>query len=246
MPHWTDLVAAWINVTDVCASGRPKPSPDPLVHPGRSLRHLSSALPRQRAVALDAYPNFLYATPVQGVEVGARVAEAVALVRPLKSEAPVWIMETGYGVLHNDTAATISVVPGANFSEVNQRQYHVDAFTSALANGATGYLNFGLWKDEGIPAPPGGYSSVDEDAIVASSALYINGTSAIGGLVDFVLGHLDYAVTRMGPVLFNVTAHFGTFIVNATTGAQQPLLAAVELEALYQSVLGAKNSSSPL
>lgn len=168
-------------------------------------------------VAVDTYPNFLSAAPAYGSLVGERVARAVAASgSPPK---PVWVAETGVGVIHAAQAAGVPQVPATNFSETAQAAYFTGAYTSAAAAGASGFFVFGLWADPGITPPAGGYTMQDQAALSAASALYINGTDAIPAFIEFVLGNLDYTLTRLPELAVNVSNHFGVFGDLPTNGS---------------------------
>jgi len=174
MPHWTELAAR---------------------EPWASASDI---------LAVDTYPNFVFAQPPRADVVAQRVAEAVALA----GGRPVWIAETGIGVLGAGVAAG---GPETDFSEENQAEYYAASYDQAARAGATGFFAFGWWRDPGIGAPPGGFSAEDAEALSDVAALYLNGTDAIPALVDFGLSHLDYAVTRLPGLVVNVSTHFGVF-----------------------------------
>lgn len=193
MPHWTDLVQT------------------PLWSGAADI------------VAIDTYPNFLFASPIQGKVVGERVATAVSLA----AGKPVWIAETGIGVLGDPALAP--QFPAMSFTARNQADYFTAAFDSAQEAGASGFIMFGWWSDVGITPPTGGFTSTDQDAAMAAAALYLNGTAELPQFLDFVADNIGYAVTRMPELFDNVSTHFGVF-----DPAQTRRPAAATLVALFQ------------
>jgi hypothetical protein len=161
-------------------------------------------------VAIDTYPNFLFGSPVQGGVVAERVATAVGVAQG----KPVWIAETGIGVLGDPELKP--QFPAMAFTAQNQADYFTAAFNSAQDAGASGFIMFGWWSDVGIAEPEGGFIQTDQEAAMAAAAVYLNGTSELPQLVDFVASNLDYAITRMPTLFSNVSTHFGVFDATQT------------------------------
>ena len=175
----------------------------------------------QQVLAIDSYPNFVFAQPPRSDIVRSRVQEAVALA----AGSPVWIAETGIGVLHAPTSEAFSAT---NFSAANQAQYYADSYKQAEMAGATGFFAFGWGRDAGISEPAGGFLADDQTGLMDIADLYLNGTAAIGALAEFALSHLEYAAGRLVPLVTNVSTHFGVF---DESGNPRP--AAAELKRLF-------------
>jgi len=85
-------------------------------------------------VGLDAFPNYLEPEPVQGLLVGERVTEALAL----GLGKPVVVLETGYPTGPAERG----------YDEEKQAQYVRQAATSTYEAGAAGYFHFTLVSAE--------------------------------------------------------------------------------------------------
>jgi hypothetical protein len=183
-------------------------------------------------LAIDTYPNFVFAQPVRDDIVASRVREAVSLA----GGRPVWVAETGIAVAHNSSLHGVSTVPATNFTEVNQADYFGRAFDAAMAEGATGFFVFGWWRDPGIVPPSGGYDAEDQEAAMAVADLYLNGTDAIPSFLEFVSGHLEYSATRLPVLLADSSSHWGVWNGTSDSADAVPLLAARVLEERFSQV----------
>ncbi len=102
-------------------------------------------------ISLDTYPNYIVSQPTQGNIVGDRVNMARSLACPGQ---PVMVMETGY-------PSDSQPLP-RGYSETLQKEFIENAFASAYAAGASGFMIFGL-KTEETPIVPSSQSGFQFD-----------------------------------------------------------------------------------
>jgi hypothetical protein len=100
----------------------------------------------------DSYPNHIQAQPLMATKVG----QVVEMLRAITSK-PIIILETGYPVAMNVTA----MPPFFNFTEDSQAIYMKEVYDSVVQAGASGFIIFGIWRQEGITPPPGGFTEKD-------------------------------------------------------------------------------------
>lgn len=174
-------------------------------------------------IALDSYPNFLIAHPLQGTVVVDAVSQTMQAINGTK---PVFIMETGYPCL----APGISpATAAANWSEADQVQYAQQVVNGMKQAGGAGLMWFTMGESQGIT-----YNFTDIDATLLNYiAAVMTGPVTwplIQEIVVFALENFSYLLEHFPQLIHQINKSWGMLYLN---GQPRPIVA--ELARLFHS-----------
>jgi hypothetical protein len=136
-------------------------------------------------ISIDSYPNMFIATPIRADVVGEHVRKS----REASGGMEVFVMETGYPVLA-DGQTTFpngsSLPPELLFSEHQQAAYVEGVVQAVKDNGGSGLFYFKFGPTNGMSAPTGGYTVLDESMFIEIREFLT--TQNTTQLIDWALG----------------------------------------------------------